>query len=446
MMWTIIELFFTVIESFTKVYFFSKYFGIKKKRLHQKIIIFSAAVVVETLLVIIINQISVFEGLWGGAVYTAVSFFYCMVFLKGKPIIKFLACCCCEIFLALISFSVISILSTLSTQSFVEMITEQVFWRIIQLVVTKALFLFAVIVILRLKLRSEVYLSKYEWGIIITIFLCSLLIVLSIFEMVIQYTLTGVTGGLLFLTMGGLIAINVAGITLTVKIAKTNKENKILDMLNLKLEQQKKSIMEINDKYKKITKMRHDFKKYIECAATMIDNHDYDDAKKFLQKVADNKLPKVDDYVSTESTVLNALLNSKLSVCRDKGIETKCKILGSISDFSEIDFSIMLANLLDNAIEASENVEDPCITIDIYDRKSYKGVVITNKIKNSVLKDNPKLMSTKHDKSNHGIGIISIKDIVEKYNGMIDFTEHDDKFICSIMLKKRIDKKKQLQV
>ena len=38
------------------------------------------------------------------------------------------------------------------------------------------------------------------------------------------------------------------------------------------------------------------------------------------------------------------------------------------------------------------------------------------------------------DKELHGIGIKSIKNIVEKHNGMIQFYEEEDEFCCHIMI------------
>jgi sensor histidine kinase regulating citrate/malate metabolism len=57
-------------------------------------------------------------------------------------------------------------------------------------------------------------------------------------------------------------------------------------------------------------------------------------------------------------------------------------------------------------------------------------ILIKNKILSSVLSENPDLETTKKDAENHGFGIKSIRDIIEKYNGTIDFYEYDN-FFCA---------------
>ena len=58
-----------------------------------------------------------------------------------------------------------------------------------------------------------------------------------------------------------------------------------------------------------------------------------------------------------------------------------------------------------------------------------------NSIEGSVIQNNPNLITTKKDKHLHGLGTKIIKDIAKKYNGMADFFENDDFFICHIILK-----------
>lgn len=61
------------------------------------------------------------------------------------------------------------------------------------------------------------------------------------------------------------------------------------------------------------------------------------------------------------------------------------------------------------------------------------SIVVSNSIKDSVLKDNPELTTTKSS-VNHGYGILNIKKIVQKYDGLIRFYENEDKFIADVLL------------
>ena len=62
---------------------------------------------------------------------------------------------------------------------------------------------------------------------------------------------------------------------------------------------------------------------------------------------------------------------------------------------------------------------------------------IRNRINHSILKNNKLLETSKPDKTNHGFGIYSISEIVEKYDGMKDIYEKNGYFVVDIMLKKK---------
>ena len=70
-----------------------------------------------------------------------------------------------------------------------------------------------------------------------------------------------------------------------------------------------------------------------------------------------DKLGTVIQYVNTSSNIVNAVVNSKLTLCNECGIIIHCNIYGNIEKVSDIDLSILLSNLLDNAIEACQKMK-----------------------------------------------------------------------------------------
>ncbi len=93
--------------------------------------------------------------------------------------------------------------------------------------------------------------------------------------------------------------------------------------------------------------------------------------------------------------------------------------------------SILLSNLLDNAI-AGCSISEPSIELTISRKKSLTYIAVCNSIDSSVLENNPELVTNKADSSDHGFGIKSIKNIVKKYEGSVDFKEDNLKFIAEI--------------
>ena len=83
---------------------------------------------------------------------------------------------------------------------------------------------------------------------------------------------------------------------------------------------------------------------------------------------------------------------------------------------------ILIGNLLDNAIEECEKISDgeKEIIIKITKGRFYLNISVKNPTHCPVLKYNPDLVSTKEAKEFHGMGVKSIKNIVAKYDGLIN--------------------------
>ena len=60
--------------------------------------------------------------------------------------------------------------------------------------------------------------------------------------------------------------------------------------------------------------------------------------------------------------------------------------------------------------------------------------MVKNRIARSVLDENPKLKTGKKDKSSHGYGIRSIRNIAQKYKGSVNFLEENGCFITEVWL------------
>lgn len=90
--------------------------------------------------------------------------------------------------------------------------------------------------------------------------------------------------------------------------------------------------------------------------------------------------------------------------------------------------------LLDNAIEGVSGDGNNEIYLELRNVDNFFMISVKNTIINSVLEYNPNLISTKNEKELHGLGILSMKEVVQKYNGSIEFYESDNKFCCDMLL------------
>lgn len=195
---------------------------------------------------------------------------------------------------------------------------------------------------------------------------------------------------------------------------------------------------EIRELRENIRSLKHDMKNHLMVIASYFSSGDYDSARAYASEILD-KLNKTHAYVETGNSLLNHIINEKLEFARSKGISVKAEIENlAFAKIESIDFSSVLSNLLDNAIEASEyeirRGAEGRIYAGISKIRRYEAITVKNKISESVINSNPGLLSAKPDKANHGMGIRQIKAIAEKYGGLYDFYEDEDNFITCVML------------
>ena len=97
----------------------------------------------------------------------------------------------------------------------------------------------------------------------------------------------------------------------------------------------------------------------------------------------------------------------------------------------------LIYNLCDNAIEAAGQCEKPSIKLQIAEDNASMYIDIGNTTSGNVLKNNPHMNTTKKDKNMHGFGIMNIRDIIDKYNGTINYEQQGDNYLmCRCTLEK----------
>lgn len=106
---------------------------------------------------------------------------------------------------------------------------------------------------------------------------------------------------------------------------------------------------------------------------------------------------------------------------------------------SDRELSIIICNLITNAIEAVEKVKYGEKYIGFYVKEGKIFNFIT--VKNSCISDEvnfmgEKIITSKKDKKNHGFGLKNIKNIVEKNYGEIEYKIEKNIFIVEIRMKK----------
>lgn len=192
---------------------------------------------------------------------------------------------------------------------------------------------------------------------------------------------------------------------------------------------------EVQYMYQQMRVWKHNYKNHLQVMKAHLELGEYEELGQYISHL-DEEINQIEKVIHTGNVMLDAILNSKISLAREKGIEVNVKvILPSTIAINEYDLCAILGNLLDNAIEGcfSQKEEEKKflrIYISVVKEQLYLSVI--NSHHTTIKKEHGKYISTKS--VDRGLGIISIDSIVKKYKGYVNRQQDELIFATEIML------------
>ena len=123
---------------------------------------------------------------------------------------------------------------------------------------------------------------------------------------------------------------------------------------------------EVDNMYHQIRGWRHDYRNHIQTMKAYAARGDWEAITRYLDEL-DTDLATVDTVVKTGNPMTDAILNSKISLAKSKGIPVIADAHIPVKlKLSEIDLCCILGNLFDNAIEASQRLPEADRLIRVY--------------------------------------------------------------------------------
>ena len=192
---------------------------------------------------------------------------------------------------------------------------------------------------------------------------------------------------------------------------------------------------EVDNMYRQIRGWRHDYRNHIQTMKAYTAAQDWDALQNYLD-LLDTDLQTVDTVIKTGNPMTDAILNSKISLAKAKGITVTADAHIPVRlKSSEIDLCCILGNLFDNAIEASMQLPEEQRLIRVYMtmKNTQLYISFTNFTAGKKLTKQGKLFrSTKGE--GHGLGLVRIDAIVERLDGYISRNSEDGAFTTEILL------------
>jgi hypothetical protein len=208
-----------------------------------------------------------------------------------------------------------------------------------------------------------------------------------------------------------------------------------LDMKNKLLEQESDYYVNqyevTKELWDNIRKIRHDMKNEYIAEELMLQNGNYSQLEEtYRKKIEEVQLAR--KYSESGNMYLDAVINYKGNLIVEEGGHLQ----GDISNADGLsiegdDIVVLVGNLLDNALEALRNVksyEKRCYIKVLYDRPNVMLEISNTYEGERIKKGENEYISTKDNKRMHGIGLITVKNIVKKYRGSVDICDEGNIF------------------
>lgn len=234
----------------------------------------------------------------------------------------------------------------------------------------------------------------------------------------------------------GILVINFIVYYLLNNIIQANEIKQKQSRMETQFMFQEKKYEQTSMSFKSISGILHDTNKHLVYLRECVIQKDYSEAIEYIDK-AINNLSDSYKRINTGHLVIDALVSNAYNNAEIKNINfrTDIKIDKSKINIERYDLSVVLGNLLDNAIEACikiSNIDDRFIEVNIFTNETALVINILNSTVGNNLFN--KFESDKPDKVMHGYGLNNVNLIAEKYGGSFIAERRESKFEATVVL------------
>lgn len=197
---------------------------------------------------------------------------------------------------------------------------------------------------------------------------------------------------------------------------KVREREKILNTRNDMMEA---NYQGLEKAYAENQMLNHDYKNHMLSIRQLIKEYRREDALEYVDAYI-SLTAKVNRRINSGSKILDIIVNSKLGEAKAKNIDFTCDV-GYVGDtgITDMDMCALMANLLDNAIEACERIEGEraWICLKVVRRNDMLLIKLGNSIAVSDALKKDFFQSKKDKQKIHGWGMKSIERVLKKYDG-----------------------------
>lgn len=184
-----------------------------------------------------------------------------------------------------------------------------------------------------------------------------------------------------------------------------------------------------------LRKFKHDYKAHLFCIDNLLMEKNYEELHRYLQNIHDMEKNYEYFQIYTQDNRINAILNQIRYLAEKKEVELTMEIKNAeIKNIALYDLNMLLFNLGSNAVDAASKTKEKKVELMLEKNRAYFQIMIQNSVAENPLKENPNFLTTKENKEIHGFGMQIIRNVAEKYQGMIQIDATDERMKINVLL------------
>ena len=188
-------------------------------------------------------------------------------------------------------------------------------------------------------------------------------------------------------------------------------------------------------------KYRHDMTNHYICIEDAINCNDYERAKLYLQNMHKDFNNLSQNIVFSGNFVIDSITSYYILGLNEN---IKKTVTGKITcelALSDTQLCSIYANLIVNAIEELNRIKSNALwtnklwlKIEFSQGKRYARIIISNTTDKKAIQQSTKIVSSKGDSKDHGLGLINTQNIIHAIGGNIESVISDNMYIVTIHL------------
>lgn len=219
---------------------------------------------------------------------------------------------------------------------------------------------------------------------------------------------------------------------LSKKMIETAQLHQSYDLLQMEEKQYQKTLRYLHE----TSNARHDFRQHIHVIEEYLQAAEYDKLKEYIAPISESV--NRSHNVICKNQALDAIANHYDEAAKSQEVTIYWNIkVGETLPIKESDMCAVMGNLIENAVKAATSLtgDDRLVNVRVGILQEETLVIaIDNPYRGTLTLDKNGFPIT--DKPNHGIGLRSVRNIVDRYKGSMEIETHNGIFNVSILMYK----------